>query len=298
MLQDLYNLIKIPFVGLHFKFNFLNIAELLVIAIVLLFTYKKFIKGTQSEKLVKGIFILLLTWAFSELLIKIDLQIIGVFLKTLVSIVIFSLVVIFQPELRKFLGYLGQTGFMSKNIFSNKKSVDKNQVNIVKELVEAIKYLSKSKCGGLIVLQKNKQDTLYSEVGTKLNADVSTELLLTIFHPNTPLHDGAVIIHGSKMIAAGVLLPLTEDPKLSWRYGTRHRAAIGMSEVCDCACLVVSEETGDVSIAVDGILKKYEDISTLRSDLENILGYSSEEDGEETEKNIMFNLIKVKKKQS
>lgn len=296
MFQDFYNLIKIPMGGLNFKFDLLNIGELLFIAVLLLFLYKKFIKGTQSEKLVKGIFILLLTWAFSELLIRIDLQIIGVFLKTVVSIVIFSLVVVFQPELRKLLGYLGQTGFMSKNIFSSKKTIDKNQINIVKELVEAVKYLSKSKCGCLIVLKKNKQETLYSEVGTKINGDVSCELILTIFHPNTPLHDGAVIIHENKILSAGVLLPLTEDPKLSWRYGTRHRAAIGMSEVCDCACLVVSEETGDVSIAVDGILKKYDDISTLRADLENILGYASED--EEEEKNLMFNLIKVKKKQN
>lgn len=298
MFQDLYNLIKIPMSNLNFKLDILNVGEILFIAGLLLFLYKKYIKGTQSEKLVKGIFILLLTWAFSELLIQTDLQIIGVFLKTVVSIVIFSLVVVFQPELRKLVGYLGQTGFMSKNIFSNKKNSDIHQINIIKELIEAVKYLSKSKCGCLIVLQKNKQDTLYSEVGTKINGDVSTELILTIFHPNTPLHDGAVIIHEDKILAAGVLLPLTEDPKLSWRYGTRHRAAIGMSEVCDCACLVVSEETGDVSIAIDGILKKYEDISVLRSDLENILGYSSEENqSDENEKKLVFNLIKVKKKQ-
>ncbi len=295
MFNDFFNVLKSPFETLNIKFNLLNIAELLFIAVLLYFSYKKYIKGTQSEKLVKGIFILLLTWAFSELLIKIDLQIIGVFLKTLVSIVIFSLVVIFQPELRKLLGYLGQTGFMSKGMFSNKKTSNTPQVNIIKEIIESVKYFSKLKHGCLIVFQKNEQDSLYSEVGTKINADVSTELILTIFHPNTPLHDGAVIIHANKILAAGVLLPLTEDPKLSWRYGTRHRAAIGMSEVCDCACLVVSEETGDVSIAVDGILKKYDDISDLRSDLENLLGYSSEEEAEE-EKNLVFNLIKVKRK--
>lgn len=296
MLQDLYSLIKSPLESLNFKFNILNVGELLFIAVVLLFAYKKFIKGTQSEKLVKGIFILLLTWAFSELLIRIDLQIIGVFLKTIVSIIIFSLVVVFQPELRKLLGYLGQTGFLSRSLFSSKKISADHQINVVKELIEAIKYCSKARCGCLIVIQKNNQDTLYSEVGTKINADVSTELILTIFHPNTPLHDGAVIINEDKILAAGVLLPLTEDPKLSWRYGTRHRAAIGMSEVSDCACIVVSEETGDVSIAVDGILKKYNDISNLRTDLENILGYNEEED--ESEKNLMFNLIKIKKKKN
>ncbi len=294
MLENFLNIVKFPLESMDIKFNMLNIAELLFIALVLLFSYKKYIKGTQSEKLVKGIFFLLITWAFSELLIKIDLQIIGVFLKTLVSIVIFSLVVIFQPELRKLLGYLGQTGFISKSIFFNKKANTVNSSNVVREIIEAVKYFSKTKCGCLIVLQKSDQNTLYSEVGTKLNADVSTELILTIFHPNTPLHDGAVIIQDNKILAAGVLLPLTEDPKLSWKYGTRHRAAIGMSEACDCACLVVSEETGDVSVAVDGILKKYENIADLRSDLENLLGYEKEED--EEEKKLMFNLIKVKRK--
>ena len=105
-------------------------------------------------------------------------------------------------------------------------------------------------------------------------------MILTIFHPNTPLHDGALVIDGNKVQSAGVLLPLTEDPKLSWKYGTRHRAAIGMSEVSDSACLVVSEETGDVSICMDGSIKKYEDLKTLKEDLEVILGlkkYSEEE---------------------
>lgn len=295
MFQEMYDIVRIPLENLNFKFNFLNIGEVLFIALILFLAYRKFIKGTQSEKLVKGIFILLLTWGFSEFLIRIDLQIIGVFLKTLVSIIIFSLVVIFQPELRRFLSYLGQTDFISKFLFNNKKNRKEDNVNVVEEIVEAVKYFSKVKCGSLIVLQKNAQDSLYSEVGTKINADVSTELILTIFHPNTPLHDGAVIIQNNKIMAAGVLLPLTEDPKLSWRYGTRHRAAIGMSEVCDCACLVVSEETGDVAIAVDGILKKYDNISSLRQDLNTILGLNTN-DEELSEKSMMFNLIKLKRK--
>ncbi len=294
MLQDFYSFIKIPMHSLNFKFNLLNIGELVFIAVVLLFTYKRFIKNTQAEKLVKGIFILLLTWAFSELLIKIDLQIIGVFLKTLVSIVIFSLVVVFQPELRKFLGFLGQTGFMGRSMFENNKQNVYGDTDVVKELIEAIKYFSKTKCGALIVLQRNSNELAYPEVGTKINADITTELIITIFHPNTPLHDGAMVIQGNKILSAGVLLPLTEDPKLSWRYGTRHRAAIGMSEVSDSACLVVSEETGDVSIAMDGILKKYEDISDLRVDLESILGLVSQ--SADDEKKILFNLIKIKSK--
>ena len=138
------------------------------------------------------------------------------------------------------------------------------------------------------MFQKDLSNTYY-DVGTKLNADLSTELLLTIFHPNTPLHDGAVVINGPKIISAGVLLPLTEDPKLSWKYGTRHRAAIGMSETSDAACLVVSEETGDVSITLDGTLKKYEDLTTLKADLEQILGYKPQSASIEKKTIFKFN---------
>ncbi len=107
---------------------------------------------------------------------------------------------------------------------------------------------------------------------------------------NTPLHDGAVVISGQKIISAGVLLPLTDDPKLSWKYGTRHRAAIGMTESSNAACLVVSEETGDVSITLDGSLKKYDDIPTLKADLENILGVKNIE---QEEKKTLFNFRKI-----
>ena len=151
------------------------------------------------------------------------------------------------------------------------------EVDVLKEVIEAVKYLTKTKTGALIVFKKAMSSMAYSEVGTAIDAKVSAELIFTIFHPNTPLHDGAMVIEGIKIHSAGVLLPLTEDPKLSWKYGTRHRAALGMSEVSDAACLVVSEETGDVSICMDGMLKKYEDLTTLKSDLESILGIKTAE---------------------
>ena len=213
---------------------------------------------------------------------------------TLVSL---SLIVIFQPELRRFLGFLGQVDFISKAFTSNNSKNDSDEkIDVIKEIVEAVRFLSKSHTGALIVFQNDLSNTYY-DVGTKLNADLSTELLLTIFHPNTPLHDGAVVINDSKIISAGVLLPLTEDPKLSWKYGTRHRAAIGMSETSEAACLVVSEETGDVSIALDGTLKKYEDLITLKTDLENILGYKDEEKFEGNKKTIfkINNFITIRK---
>lgn len=279
---------------LEMTFNWSDFLQIAFLAGVLLFLYRKFIKNTSSEKFVKGLLILVCVWAFSEVLMRIDLKIIGMFLKSIVTLVSLSLIVIFQPELRRFLGFLGQVDFVTK-IFNSYHDKSKSQkIDVVKELIESVKYLSKSHTGALIVFQSDLRNTYY-DVGTKLNADLSTELVLTIFHPNTPLHDGAVVINGDKIISAGVLLPLTEDPKLSWKYGTRHRAAIGMTENSDAACLVVSEETGDVSIAIDGSLKKYEDLVTLKSDLENILGYK---DKLEEDKKTIFkinNFMTIKK---
>ena len=286
ILTLLQNLIGNWHIYIKDTFGWKNIFEVCIIAVILIVFYRKFIKNTHSEKFVKGAFVLVFLWIIGEILVALDLNILGVFLRSIVTLVALSLIVIFQPELRRFLGYLGQIDFF-KRIFENdkQKETDKS-IDVIKEIIEAVKYLSKSHTGALIVFQNDLSNT-YHDVGTILNADVSTELLLTIFHVNTPLHDGAVVINGPKIISAGVLLPLTDDPKLSWKYGTRHRAAIGMTESSNAACLVVSEETGDVSITLDGTLKKYDDIPTLKADLENILGYKKTE---ETEKKSIFNI--------
>ena len=276
------------------SFSWTNMFEIFVIALILFVFYKKFIKNTQSEKFVKGAFFLVFVWIVSEILIRLDLKILGVFFKSMVALVSLSLIVIFQPELRRFLGFLGEVDFVNQLFGNSSKNKLDKRIDVVKEIIESVKYFSKSHTGALIVFQNDLSNTYY-DVGTTLNADVSTELLLTIFHANTPLHDGAVVISGEKIISAGVLLPLTEDPKLSWKYGTRHRAAIGMSEVSDAACLVVSEETGDVSITVDGSLKKYDDLVSLKADLESILGVKQAEEEKKTGFNFN-NFISIKKK--
>lgn len=293
-MNDIFSYIVEYFEYLKVGFSWSDLIQVAFLAGCILFVYQKFIKNTSSEKFVKGIMIIVFTWIFSEILIRINLNIIGMFLKAVVSLVALSLIVIFQPELRRFLGYLGQASFFAK-LFSNHKLNKKDKkIDVVKELIESVKYFSKSHTGALIVFQSDLSNTYY-DVGTKLNADLSTELLLTIFHPNTPLHDGAVVINGDKIISAGVLLPLTEDPKLSWKYGTRHRAAIGMTETSDAACLVVSEETGDVSIALDGNLKKYEDLVTLKADLESILGIKKTETEEKKTIFKINNFVTIKK---
>lgn len=295
MINSILTAIQNIFSPLKLSLSWVNVLEIAFIVLVLLIFYRKFIKDTQAEKLVKGIFFLIFAWVFSEILILINLRILGVFLKSLVALIALSLIVIFQPELRRFLGYLGQPGFFRRTFFSgeNYKETSENDVDIIKEIIEAVKYLTKTKTGALIVFQKTMSAGVYSDVGTKIDALISAELILTIFHPNTPLHDGAMVIEGNKIHSAGVLLPLTEDPKLSWKYGTRHRAAIGMSEVSDSACLVVSEETGDVSITMDGILKKYEDLMTLKADLESILGIKPTDNSKNKHKNI-FDMLRGK----
>ena len=296
MIDTIIAIFQSAIAPLKWSLTWVNILEIFIIASTLFLFYRKFIKNTQSEKLVKGIFILIFLWIMSEVLILINLRILGLFAKGLVGIISLSLIVIFQPELRKLLGYLGQPGFIGRTLFSKEiHSAQKNEeVDIIKEIIEAVKYLTKTKTGALIVFKKGFDTGAYPDVGTKIDGILSTELILTIFHPNTPLHDGALVIDGNKIQSAGVLLPLTEDPKLSWKYGTRHRAAIGMSEVSDAACLVVSEETGDVSVCMDGMLKKYEDLKTLKEDLETILEIKKPSEEDNTKHKNIFDLLRNK----
>lgn len=277
------------------SFTLKDFIQVLIIILILTYLYIKFIKNTQAEKMIRGIlFFTVAAWAFSGILIYLKFEILGQIAQYLLTGILFSLVIVFQPELRKLLVHLGQTKFVSKNFFAFKNSNSEQKTNTVKEITEAVKYCSRVKRGALIVIQKTEDKTLYNEVGTTINADISAELILTIFFPNTPLHDGAMVIHDDKILAAGVLLPLTEDPKLSWRYGTRHRAAIGASEISDSTCIIVSEETGDISIAINGILRKYEDIATFKQDLEKIL---TNENSQKIENAFIANLLKLRKKQ-
>ncbi len=293
---NIYNDIMINFGLANFSANFTlkDIIQILIIVVILTYLYFKFIKNSQAEKLVRGILVFIIAaWIFSAVLIALEFQILGQIAQYVLSGILLSLVIVFQPELRKLLVHLGQTNFVGKNFFAFKNNHQEKETSVIKEITEAVKYCSRVKRGALIVIQKTDDKSFYNEVGTIINADISAELILTIFFPNTPLHDGAMVIHEDKILAAGVLLPLTEDPKLSWRYGTRHRAAIGASEISDAACIIVSEETGDISIAIDGILRKYEDIATFKDDLEKLLSADKEKNIENA---FIANLLKLRKK--
>lgn len=274
-------------------FTFKDFAQVFIIILIVAYLYIRFIKDRQAEKIVRGILLFVVTlWIFSVILIALEFQILGQIAQYILTGIILSMVIVFQPELRRMLVHLGQTKFVAANFFNFKNNNNEKKTNVIKEITEAVKYCSRVKRGALIVIQKTQDNSFYNEVGTIINADISAELILTIFFPNTPLHDGAMVVYNDKILAAGVLLPLTEDPKLSWKYGTRHRAAIGASEISDSACIVVSEETGDISIAIDGILRKYDDIARFKEDLEKIL-YN--ESNEKIENAFMSNLFKLRK---
>ena len=164
MIDGLIAFVQGIFSPIQFSLNWVNILEVCFIGLIVFVFYRKFIKNTQSEKLVKGLFFLVFAWILSEVLILIDLKIIGVFFKTLVTLIALSLIVIFQPELRRFLGYLGQPGFIKKTFFTSGsfKDASENDVDLIKEVIEAVKYLTKTKTGALIVFKKAMSSLAYS----------------------------------------------------------------------------------------------------------------------------------------
>lgn len=253
--------------------SWIGMAQIIIIVGVTFLFYNRFIRKTNSEKLVRGLFGLLLMWLASFVFAWMGLNLLSVFTRWVAMFLSIGLVVIFQPELRKFLGMMGQINFLRALFMpralkdaSAKEKLSRAADNIAR----AAEYMSAKHTGALIVFQ-NDAALPADKAGTTLDADVSSELLLTIFFDKTPLHDGAVIISGARILSAGAILPLTDKAGLNWKYGTRHRAAIGMSENSDAHVLVVSEETGEISIAHNGALKKYEDMKKLKAQIGKIL---------------------------
>lgn len=242
----------------------MSINDIVDIAIVAYIFYKifMFIKDTRAEQVFKGIILLLLATSLSEAFKLHTLN--WILLRTL-DLGFIAALIIFQPELRAGLEHIGRTNF---NIFLKGNNVsDESLSNTIEEIVEALYSLSRQKIGALIIMERQTKIGEIINTGTSIDGEVSRQLLINIFIPNTPLHDGAVVIRESKIKAAACFLPLTESKDLSKDLGTRHRAAVGVSEVSDCISLIVSEETGDVSIAKSG--KLYRNVSRER--MTNIL---------------------------
>ena len=224
---------------------------ILDIVIVLFLIYKFFFltKNSRVKQLIKGIFIYILFTALSSIL---HLTIINYILRSFLSYGVVILIVIFQPELRRALEQLGSNKF-TKFIGIEKDKYIQTKEDIYKIVIAAME-LAKTKTGPLIVLEKDIKVKDIIESGIEINSDISPQLLVNIFVPNTPLHDGAVIISGNRVVAAACILPLASDQDIAKELGTRHRAALGMSKESDAVIIVVSEETGKVSLARNGVL--------------------------------------------
>jgi diadenylate cyclase len=247
-------------------FKGFRLMDLLDIAIVALVVYKaiQLIKGTRAVQLLKGLVVLVVSTKASEWL---GLYTINWLLRNAMTVGVIALLIVFQPELRRGLEQLGRGRFFSTPLFG----LGEEELNlIIDHIAGAAGELSKDKTGALMVLEKQTGLNEYIETGIQINGNVSAELLMNIFVPNTPLHDGAVIIRNDKIMAASCYLPLTENPNLSKELGTRHRAGLGVTEQSDAVAIIVSEETGIISVAENGKLTRYLDVKTLKNMLKDI----------------------------
>ena len=241
-----------------------DVIDILIVTI-LIYQLIKFIRGTSAERLLKGLVILMVaTWVSDKLF----LNVVNFILNAVMQVGVLALVIIFQPELRKVLEQFGKSRI---SLFHAKISDRRTLEVAISNVMEAVGALSWAKTGALIVFERN--DTLKPQIdtGTVVNADVNSELLKNIFYNKAPLHDGAVIISGARIEAAGCILPLSSKLDLSKDLGTRHRAAVGMSEVTDALSVVVSEETGSISFSSGGMLKRHLAPETLERLLINEL---------------------------
>ena len=171
-----------------------------------------------------------------------------------------ALIIIFQPEIRNVLESIGRTQLLGRH---KTLTVDERE-KMVYEIINAMEYLKKNKIGALMVIERDYSLVQYIEPATKLSADISSDLLISLFFPNNPLHDGGVILQGDKITCAGSVFPTSDNQNISKRLGTRHRAALGISEVSDCISLIVSEETGKISVAIGGVLNHNLSIDDVR----------------------------------
>ncbi len=242
-----------------------NVFEIIIFA-VLIYEFIAWVKTTRAFTLLKGIIVLLIFWLLAYIFNFTTILWLG---GKIINFAIIALVVIFQPELRKALEQLGQKRFFAKILpFAEKKDKgERFSDKTVNELVKACFELSKTKTGALIVIEQEILLTDYEKTGIPIDAIISNQLIINIFEHNTPLHDGAVIVRGDRVVSATCYLPLSDNMMISKELGTRHRAALGISEVTDTMTLVVSEETGHVSIAIAGELFRNVDADYLRSKL-------------------------------
>ncbi len=240
-----------------------SVIDILIVAYLMYRTYKLIIE-TRAELLLRGIVIILLLIPVSFIF---NLTMVYTIISKTITIGVLSIIIIFQPEIRRVLEHVGRSAFSDRRVLRDTDMLSK----VVNEIVNAVDSLSQEKTGALIVIEQDTGLGDFGETGVKIDSLVSSALLENIFVVNTPLHDGATIIRGNRILASSCVLPLTTNPDISQKLGTRHRAALGLSEVSDALVLIVSEETGIISLALNGKLVRNYDRDRLQKILIKIL---------------------------
>lgn len=262
-MNDIWSTIRNMGWNLTHRLGIIDIIDILIVAVIV-YELLLLTRHTRGSALLKGLFLFFLIVILSNLF---RLTSLNWLLMAVLQNGALVLVILFQPEIRKMLERMGRSRIVTK---SNKWILDDDNGLIINEIVQTVVDLSRRRVGALIVFERmtGLQDVV--ETGTQLNAQISAPLLENIFEPNTPLHDGAVVIRNEKVLAAACILPLAEASGVSRELGTRHRAAVGITENTDAAVIVVSEETGIVSLATDGSLKRPFTVDELRAFLNGL----------------------------
>lgn len=226
---------------------FTKVLDVAILWFIFYYILKYIRKNVKLTLIFKGVLIIVLLKLVS---VWLDLNTVGVLLEYVIESVPIAIIVLFQPEIRNVLESIGRSQLLGRH---KVLTVDERE-KVVYEIMQAVEYMKRNRIGALMVIERDYSLSQYIENANKLYADISSELLISIFFPNNPLHDGAVIIEGDRITCAGSVLPTSMNQNISKRLGTRHRAALGIAEVSDAISVVVSEETGRVSIAMDGEL--------------------------------------------
>lgn len=265
------------------QISLLRIADAvdIVIVAVLVYILLKFIIDSHTTRLLKGVILIIVG---IQMVYLFNLHVTSYIFSKCAQIGVIALVVIFQPELRRALDQVGKTSI--SGWFSNDSESDTNVLSMIREVSHAAQAMSNDKTGALIVIEHGSDIDSMISSGIKIDAEVSSELLINIFVHNTPLHDGAVIIRDNRIALATCVLPLSQNPHITSELGTRHRAGIGISEEADVIVVIVSEETGNISIAYKGLLTRGLNEETMKSRLEELLGSYSKKQNPGMFKNI------------
>lgn len=241
---------------------FINIIDVLLVWFVF---YKliTIIKGTKAVQLLKGIFVLLIARILTEFF---GLNTLQWMMDQVLPFGFLAIIIIFQPELRRALEQIGRGRLFARTMMQEEEERDR----LIEAFVKSVSYMAKRRIGALISIEKETGLSEYIETGTGMDSMITSELLINIFIPNTPLHDGAVIVQRNRIAAAGCYLPLSESPFISKELGTRHRAALGISEVTDAVTIIVSEETGAVSLTANGDIDRNLDMEEFEARLRRV----------------------------